>query len=232
MPLFQLSDQVSFPPPQLSREDGLLALGGDLTVDRLILAYSMGIFPWYSPGEPILWWSPDPRLVLYPESLVVNRSLRKTLKRGIYRVTMDRAFSLVISHCATIKRAEEEGTWIVDEMQEAYTALHKAGYAHSVEAWEGDELVGGLYGVSLGRAFFGESMFARKTDASKLCFAQLVRFLQNEGFDFIDCQVTTDHLLRFGAEEIPRTRFLEELAEALKGEDRIGSWSDTFYTQE
>jgi len=231
MPLFQLSDQVSFPPPQLSREDGLLALGGDLAVDRLILAYSMGIFPWYSPGEPILWWSPDPRLVLYPEKLVVNRSLRKTMKRGLYRVTMDRAFSHVISHCASIKRAEEEGTWIVDEMQEAYTALHKAGYAHSVEAWEGDELVGGLYGVSLGRAFFGESMFARKPDASKLCFAQLVLFLQNEGFDFIDCQVTTDHLLRFGAEEIPRARFLEELAEALKGEDRTGSWSDTFSTR-
>ncbi|WP_300670259.1 leucyl/phenylalanyl-tRNA--protein transferase [Desulfoluna sp.] len=229
MPLFQLSDQVTFPPPQLSRRDGLLALGGDLAVHRLILAYSMGIFPWYSPGEPILWWSPDPRLVLYPENLVVNRSLRKTLRRAPYRVTMDRAFAEVISSCATIRRAEEEGTWIVDEMQEAYTLLHKEGFAHSVEAWDGDELVGGLYGVSLGRAFFGESMFARKPDASKVCFVQLVRFLKEEGFRFIDCQMTTDHLLRFGAEEIPRRQFLHELDEALTEEDLIGSWSGVFH---
>jgi leucyl/phenylalanyl-tRNA--protein transferase len=231
MPLFQLSEQVAFPPPQLSREDGLLALGGDLSVARLILAYSMGIFPWYSPGEPILWWSPDPRLVLYPENLVVNRSLRKTLNRGIYRVTMDQSFAEVISGCAIIKRANEEGTWIVDEMHKAYVALHNEGYAHSVEAWEGDELVGGLYGVSMGRAFFGESMFARKPDASKLCFAQLVRFLKEEGFHFIDCQVTTDHLLRFGAQEIHRSRFLCELSDALEGDDLVGSWSGMFQTR-
>lgn len=230
MPLFQLSEKVNFPPPQLSRRDGLLALGGDLSVARLIMAYSMGIFPWFSPGEPLLWWSPDPRLVLYLENLVVNRSLRKRLRRGPYQITMDLAFAQVISRCATITRSHEEGTWIVDEMQEAYTALHNEGYAHSVEAWQGDELVGGLYGVSLGRAFFGESMFADKPDASKLCFVQLVQFLREEGFSFIDCQVTTDHLLRFGAEEISRERFLKELDEALMEDDLIGSWSDFFYT--
>jgi len=229
MPLFQLSEQLTFPPPEFSREDGLLALDGDLTVPRLILAYSMGIFPWYSPGEPILWWSPDPRLVLYPEKLVVNRSLRKTLKRGTYRVTMDRAFGEVISHCATVPRGEEEGTWIVPEMKEAYLDLHKEGYAHSVEAWEGDELVGGLYGVSLGRGFFGESMFSRRSDASKVCFVRLVQFLQEEGFRFIDCQVTTDHLLRFGAEEVSRNRFLTELDEALTAEDLSGSWAEIFH---
>lgn len=229
MPLFQLSEQLTFPPPEFSREDGLLALDGDLTVPRLILAYSMGIFPWYCPGEPILWWSPDPRLVLYPEKLVVNRSLRKTLKRGRYRVTMDRAFAEVISNCASVPRGDEDGTWIVDEMQAAYLALHREGYAHSVEAWDGDELVGGLYGVSLGRGFFGESMFSRKSDASKVCFVRLVRFLQAEGFRFVDCQVTTDHLLRFGAEEIPRSRFLRELDEALTADDLIGSWADMFY---
>jgi len=142
---------------------------------------------------------------------------------------MDRAFGQVSSSCATIKRVDEEGTWIVDEMQKAYVALHNEGYAHSVEAWEGDDLVGGLYGVSMGRAFFGESMFARKPDASKLCFAQLVRFLKEEGFHFIDCQVTTDHLLRFGAQEVPRTRFLQELADALESEDLVGSWSEMFH---
>ena len=228
MPLFQLSEQVSFPPPQLARKDGLLALGGDLSVARLVLAYAMGIFPWYSPGDPLLWWSPDPRLVLYPKELVVNRSLRKAGNRGTYKITMDRAFTQVIAHCATICRPHEDGTWIVDEMQEAYTALHHEGYAHSVEAWQDGLLVGGLYGVSLGRAFFGESMFAEKPDASKLCFVELVRFLQKMGFDFVDCQVTTDHLLRFGAREISRDRFLGELETALDGEDLTGSWGGMF----
>lgn len=226
MPLFYLSDQVAFPPPTLARKDGLLALGGDLSVDRLLLAYSMGIFPWYSPGEPILWWSPDPRLLLYPGKLKVNRSLAKTLRRGRYRVTLDRAFDSVIASCATTPRNGSQGTWIVEEMRAAYGALHRKGVAHSVEAWEGETLVGGLYGVSLGRAFFGESMFALKPDASKVCFANLVGLLKAKGFDFVDCQVTTDHLLRFGAEEVPRTRFLAELGEALTGPDLIGSWSE------
>ena len=155
MPLFQLSDQIAFPPPQLARDDGLLALGGDLSMERLLLAYSMGIFPWYSPGDPILWWSPDPRLVLYPDDLVVNRSLKKNMKRGRYRVTMDQAFEEVIHACATASRPDGEGTWLVPEMMEAYAGLHALGVAHSVEAWEDGELVGGLYGVSLGKAFFG-----------------------------------------------------------------------------
>ena len=229
MPLFQLSDQIAFPPPQLARDDGLLALGGDLSMERLLLAYSMGIFPWYSPGDPILWWSPDPRLVLYPDDLVVNRSLKKNMKRGRYRVTMDQAFEEVIHACATASRPDGEGTWLVSEMMEAYAGLHALGVAHSVEAWEDGELVGGLYGVSLGKAFFGESMFAKASDASKVCFATLVIWLKEAGFHFIDCQVTTDHLLRFGAQEISRPRFLKELAGAQKEAPLpVGSWSDSF----
>ena len=229
MPLFQLSEQVAFPPPQLSRDDGLLALGGDLSEERLVLAYSMGIFPWFNPGDPILWWSPDPRLVLYPKELRVNRSLRKTLGRGRYEITIDRAFDRVIRACGEVSRPEGEGTWIVPEMEDAYLRLHQSGLAHSVEAWQEGELVGGLYGVSLGRAFFGESMFALAPDASKVCFVRLVNWLEREGFHFVDCQVTTDHLMRFGAQEIPRDRFLRELSFALKEKPSFsGPWGQVF----
>jgi len=215
MPVFRLTEDLAFPPSELAEDDGLLAVGGDLSVDRLILGYSMGIFPWYSDGYPILWWSPDPRLILIPQELKVSRSLRQTIKKDIYTITMDKAFEQVISNCADIRRGEDDGTWITSEMKDAYIQLHNAGYAHSVEAWNADELAGGLYGVILGRAFFGESMFAKKNDASKVAFVKFAEFLIKRGFELIDCQVTTRHLINFGAREVPRTEFLEMLTKAL-----------------
>ena len=216
MPVYRLTKKLVFPPPELAEDDGLLAVGGDLSVDRLILAYSMGIFPWYSEGQPILWWSPDPRLVLIPAELKVSKTLRQTIRKGVFRVTMNEAFEGVIRSCATIKRKGEQGTWITEDMIEAYIRLHQAGYAHSVESWDGDELAGGLYGVMLGKAFFGESMFAKKTDASKVAFAVVATELAQKGCELIDCQVATEHLKRFGAREIPRDEFLQRLADALK----------------
>lgn len=204
-----------FPPVEhaLREPDGLLAIGGDLAPERILSAYRHGIFPWFSPGQPILWWSPDPRAVLLPEKLKVSRSLRKTINKGSFQVTFDTAFEQVIRACATTPRRGQPGTWITGEMQQAYIHLHHMGHAHSVESWSGDELVGGLYGLRLGRVFYGESMFSRRTDASKVAFVHLVRKLQEEGVMLIDCQVTTDHLLSLGAEEIPRRRFVELLRE-------------------
>ena len=215
MPVYRLTDDLIFPPPELSEDDGLLAVGGDLSVERLVLAYSMGIFPWYSEGYPILWWSPDPRLILIPQELKISRSLRQCMKKNPYRITMDRAFAEVIAHCANVLRKDEDGTWITQEMIDAYIRLHKAGYAHSVEAWDCDGLAGGLYGVILGRAFFGESMFSKRSDASKTAFVTLTERLAADGFELIDCQVTTAHLLRFGAREVPRSSFLAMLKKAI-----------------
>jgi leucyl/phenylalanyl-tRNA--protein transferase len=226
MPVFRLSDQIVFPEPELSREDGLLAVGGDLSLERLILAYRMGIFPWYSNGEPVLWWSPDPRLVLYPDALHVSRSLIKTLKLGRFIVTLDRDFPQVIAACAGALRDNQPGTWITAEMMDAYCRLHEAGFAHSVEVWNRNELAGGLYGVSLGKCFFGESMFARQNNASKVGLVTLVHLLQKWSFHLIDCQVTTRHLVRLGAREISRKRFLAELMLALKSPTRKGKWDD------
>jgi len=217
MPVYKLTKELVFPPPGLADDDGLLAVGGDLSVDRLILAYSMGIFPWYSENYPILWWSPDPRLVIFPKELKVSRSLRQTIKKSIYHVTTNAAFEDVIRNCATVTRKGEGGTWITDDMIEAYIRLHKVGYAHSVESWEGDELAGGFYGVMMGKAFFGESMFAKKSDASKVAFATYAVALAEKGFELIDCQVTTEHMKRFGAREIPRPEFMRRLKEALHG---------------
>ena len=194
-----------------------MAVGGDLSVERLILAYRSGIFPWYSKGEPVLWWSPDPRLVLYPNELRISKSLRKVIKRKIFQVTFDQAFDAVIEACAGVKRSYGEGTWITDEMKAAYCELHRQGHAHSVEAWQGGKLVGGLYGVSIGRAFFGESMFSRVSNASKVAFATFVENLQQLNFKLIDCQVKTDHLIRFGAREVPRKVFLGQLEVAVEG---------------
>jgi leucyl/phenylalanyl-tRNA---protein transferase len=216
MPVYKLTKELVFPPPKLTDDDGLLAVGGDLCVDRLVLAYSMGIFPWYSDRYPILWWSPDPRLVIFPKELKVSRSLRQTIKKGIYRITVNAAFEDVIRNCATISRKGEEGTWITDAMIAAYIRLHEAGYAHSVEAWDGGELAGGLYGVIMGKAFFGESMFAKKSDASKVAFAIYAVKLAEKGFELIDCQVTTAHMKRFGAREISRAEFMKRLKKALK----------------
>lgn len=224
MPVFLLSDRIEFPSPHRARKDGLLAVGGDLSQERLLLAYQMGIFPWYAAGDPIIWWSPDPRLVLYPDELRVSRSLRKVLRRDRFRITFDRAFHDVISACAEIRLNNGEGTWITDEMVAAYCALHESGFAHSAEAWRDGQLVGGLYGVSLGRAFFGESMFTRESNASKAAFATLVERLKAWEFDLIDCQVKTGHLIRFGAREIPRARFLSELGRSLNHRTYWGKW--------
>ena len=215
MPVFTLSKRLSFPPPHLAIKEGLLAVGGDLSPERILLAYRNGIFPWYSPGEPILWWSPDPRLVLYPQELRVSKSLRKVIKRKLFHITFDASFDDVIQACADAKRSYGEGTWITDEMKAAYCQLHRQGYAHSVEAWQGDNLVGGLYGLAIGRAFFGESMFSRVSNASKAAFVTLVENLKRLKFSLIDCQVRTDHLVRFGAREIPRKLFLEQLEKAV-----------------
>lgn len=186
--------------------DGLLAMGGCLSTQRLITAYKQGIFPWYNPGDHILWWSPNPRLVLFPENIILSRSLKKTIRRNDFMITYDQAFPQVMLHCANARR-DSTGTWISDEMIDAYTQLHKLGYAHSFEAWFEEQLVGGLYGVSIGQVFFGESMFHKKTDASKVAFSALVQQLRQWNYKLIDCQVHTDHLTRLGAEEIDRENF-------------------------
>ncbi|HTE53497.1 MAG TPA: leucyl/phenylalanyl-tRNA--protein transferase [Kofleriaceae bacterium] len=224
MPVFRLSHHVSFPSPELADESGLLAVGGDLSPERLLLAYSLGIFPWYGEDLPILWHSPDPRMVLDADQLQLPRSLRKELRRGRFRIELDTAFDEVVRACAETPRPEQDGTWITDEMMAAYVRLHQLGFAHSAEAWLDDELVGGVYGVSLGGAFFGESMFARASDASKVAFAVLVEQLVRWDIRLIDCQVHTDHLARFGAEPWPRERFLAALAAAIEKPTRRGRW--------
>ena len=190
-------------------------MGGDLTVDRLLTAYRSGIFPWYADGDPILWWSPDPRLVLYPQELSVSKSLKRVINKDLFQITYDKAFEAVIRGCAEIKRSYGEGTWITDEMKDAYCRLYRHGYAHSVEAWQAGKLVGGLYGVIIGRVFFGESMFSKVSNSSKVAFVRLVQHLKRLQFMLIDCQVKTDHLMRFGAREIPRKVFLEQLKKAV-----------------
>ncbi len=225
MPIYRLQDHSDFPPVENAGHGGLLAFGGDLSVDRLLLAYSRGIFPWYSEGEPVLWWSPDPRLVLQLSEVKFSKSLRRVIKSRRFSVTVDTAFSEVICKCATIKRPREQGTWIVDEMQTAYNRLHKEGFAHSVETWKDGILKGGLYGVSLGAVFFGESMFSLESDSSKVALFYLVEMLKHWDFDFIDCQVKTEHLVRLGAKEIPRRIFIRRLQKALCFETVCGKWS-------
>jgi leucyl/phenylalanyl-tRNA---protein transferase len=201
-----------FPPVDTALRDpnGLLAAGADLSPHRLIDAYRRGIFPWFGDEDPLLWWSPDPRMVLFVDELRVSRSLRKTIRSGRFEVTADRAFSAVMSGCAA-PRPQQEGTWITTEMRAAYARLAAMGYAHSGESWADGELAGGLYGVAIGRVFFGESMFARVTDASKVAFVQLVRQLRHWGFRLVDCQMATAHLASLGAREVPRAQFLAEV---------------------
>jgi leucyl/phenylalanyl-tRNA--protein transferase len=222
--VFRLPREPIFPDPELAESDGLLAVGGDLSPDRLLRAYAEGIFPWYSEETPILWWSPEPRMVLLPAELHVPRSLRRAMRSGAFEVRTDTAFGEVIRRCAGKERPGQDGTWITAEMIEAYTRLHDLGFAHSFEAWEGGELAGGLYGVSLGAAFFGESMFADRPDASKVAFAASIEWLLERGFELVDCQVDTEHLRRFGAREIPRAEFLARLGNALATATRRGKW--------
>jgi leucyl/phenylalanyl-tRNA--protein transferase len=219
MTVFLLSETLRFPRPDLADPDGLLAVGGDLTPERVLLAYQMGIFPWYANDTPILWWSPDPRLVLFPDELKVSKSLQRVMAKGVFTVTVNRAFRDVIEQCAVAPRGTGEGTWLVPGMIEAYCKLHQLGYAQSVESWHEGALVGGLYGIALGRVFFGESMFTLKSDASKVALVYLVKLLQAAQFEVIDCQVTTRHLQSLGAREIPRQEFLAHLSMALDGED-------------
>jgi len=224
MPVFQLSDENIFPPPELAEESGLLAVGGDLCEERLLLAYSMGIFPWYSGNDPILWWSPDPRLVLFPDDLRITRSLNQTINKGTFKVTMDTAFESVIKACATVHGKDDGDTWITEDMINAYIGLYKSGYAHSVESWYNGKLVGGLYGISLGSSFFGESMFTKKSNASKVAFALLVQQLSKWNYTLIDCQITTAHLKSFGAIEISRSEFLEKLQSSLNSDAKRKRW--------
>jgi leucyl/phenylalanyl-tRNA---protein transferase len=215
MPVFLLTDELVFPPVELATPDGLLAVGGDLGVERLLLAYRSGIFPWYSEGEPILWWSPDPRFVLYPDRLKVSNSLRRVIRSGRFTVSLNRDFRAVVEHCRTVRRTADTGTWIMPEMVDAYCRLREAGHALSVDVRQGDALVGGLYGVQVGHCFCGESMFAHVSNASKVGFVWLVEHLAEQGCDLIDCQVHTAHLESFGAEFIPRRDFLGMLAAAV-----------------
>ena len=209
--MFLLTKELFFPPLQTADEDGLLAIGGDLSTERLLLAYGSGIFPWFNEDEPICWWSPDPRFVLYPNELKVSNSMKTVLQNGKYRFTTNRAFTQVIQNCKTITRQGQDGTWISHVMQKAYTTLHELGYAHSAETWQDGELVGGLYGIRLGKIFFGESMFSLKPNASKFAFINFVRQLQKENVQLIDCQLHTNHLESLGARMIARELFIEIL---------------------
>lgn len=210
----KLSITLSFPDPSIATKEGIVAYGGDLSPSRIMMAYRKGIFPWYGPNDPILWWSPDPRLILEPNEFKLHRSLRKKISR--FEIRFDTAFAQVIRECAQMPRRGQKGSWIVPEMIEAYEVLHALGYAHSVEAYQSGTLVGGLYGVSVGKVFCGESMFAKVSDASKVAFAVLVDHLKEWGYDFIDCQVPTLHLKSLGAKEIPRSTFLERLDKSLE----------------
>lgn len=228
MPVFRLTGSLSFPPPNLAEPEGLLAVGGDLSRRRLLLAYSIGVFPWYEAGGPLLWWSPPERMVLFPKEFHCSRRLRREIRRGRFRVTADTAFEEVIAGCAELRGPDREATWITDEMRAAYTDLHRAGYAHAIEVWEDDALAGGLYGVSLGGCFFGESMFSRRTDASKVALAHLTAACIAWDFPLIDCQLSTPHLASLGAREIPRDAFLRLLRKGVRRPTRRGAWTEDF----
>lgn len=215
-----------FPPVDLASPEGLLAVGGDLRAERLLEAYRHGVFPWYNEGQPILWWSPDPRAILFLDDLKISRSLRKTLRRGRFSVTMDTQFRKVAEACSAPRaKTDIPGTWIHPEMIDAYNQLHHMGYAHSVEVWQEHNLVGGLYGLSLGGAFFGESMFSRSTDASKVALVYLVRQLQHWQFDFVDAQISSEHLTSLGAKEVRRNQFITLLNQSLETPSRNGQWT-------
>jgi len=223
MPVFSLDQSLAFPPPQLARDDGLLAVGGDLTPERLLLAYRLGIFPWYGPGEPILWWAPDPRLVLFPAELKISRRLARTIRQNRFRIEFDRDFGQVIHQCGETRR-HSGGTWLDQPLIEAFLHLHQLGYAHSIECYLDNRLVGGLYGLALDRIFFGESMFSLVRDSSKVALAALVATLKSRDFALIDCQVRTEHLLRLGAREISGDQFFQLLQGHICHTAPDGTW--------
>lgn len=231
MPVFQLPDEIIFPDPQLAEPDGLLAIGGDLSAARLLAAYQQGIFPWYSEGDPILWWSPAPRLILLPEEFHLPKRLGRTIRKKIFEVRADTAFAEVIASCASIREESGEGTWITEDMRNAYIHLHELGFAHSLECWFEEELVGGLYGICLDRIFFGESMFSRKSDASKVALVGLVQYAEQLGIRAIDCQMTTSHLVRFGSREMNRREFHELLEQFIQRIAPQAPWRLTGKTQ-
>ncbi len=210
MSLWVLDNELIFPPVNTAESDGLLAIGGDLSPDRLLIAYQNGIFPWYE-GEHILWWCPDPRFVLFPEEIRINKSVKPLLKRNEFDFSIDKAFSQVIHQCKKVTRAGQEGTWITDEVEKAFKKMHELGYAHSAEVWKNNELVGGLYGIKLGKIFFGESMFSKVSNASRFAFIKYVEQLRLEGIELIDCQIYTEYLESFGARMINRKNFIEQL---------------------
>jgi leucyl/phenylalanyl-tRNA--protein transferase len=224
--MYWLNKDLVFPDPKYAPKEGLLAAGGDLSPQRLLLAYQYGIFPWYNEGEPILWWSPDPRFVLFPSSIKVSKSMRRIMRKGTFELRLDTAFEAVLEACANVKRAGQNGTWLIPEMQKAYLSLHHYGYAHSVEAWQNGELVGGLYGVALGRCFYGESMFAHVSNASKAALIYLAQQLEARGFELIDCQAETSHLASMGAEFMARSSFLRILEESRQQPTLRGTWTD------
>lgn len=224
MPVYLLDEDIRFPDPGLANKDGLLAIGGDLSPERLLQAYSHGIFPWYSDDSPILWWSPDPRAVLFPENFKVSKSFRQIINAKKFSITFDNEFSNVMRHCAFIPREGQEGTWITDEMIDAYHVMHELGYAHSVEAYASGKLVGGLYGISIGKVFFGESMFHTMSDASKIALYYLVGRLKFNGFRLIDVQQKTRHLTSLGATMISRGEFMKILSESLREKFPAGKW--------
>lgn len=230
MPVFWLDDEsLDFPAPELATPEGIIAVGGDLSAERLLTAYSEGIFPWFNEGDPILWWSPDPRFVLFPDELVVSRSMRPYFNQKKFQVTFDRDFEGVMRNCQQSNRNGQSGdTWITEDMIQAYVQIHHLGYAHSVEVWQDGEQVGGLYGISLGKIFFGESMFAKVSNASKYGFITLVQNLREKGFVLIDCQQQTQHLGSLGARPISRKSFLQYLEENKKQETLTGSWTQFF----
>jgi leucyl/phenylalanyl-tRNA--protein transferase len=224
MPVYLLTDKLVFPPAEGASREGVVAVGGDFKPERLLLAYSQGIFPWPTEGMPLLWFSPDPRFVLRPREVHVGRSLGKVLRRDGFEVRFDTAFEAVIRACGLAPRPGQDGTWIQEDLIEGYLELHRLGYAHSVEAWRDGDLVGGLYGVSLGSCFFGESMFAAAPDASKVAFVTLLAHLERWGIGLVDCQVKTAHLARFGGREVSRRDFLVELRRRVAEPTRRGPW--------
>jgi leucyl/phenylalanyl-tRNA--protein transferase len=220
-----LGKELKFPPVDMANKDGLLAIGGDLKLERIMLAYNQGIFPWYSDETPIMWWSPDPRFVLFPSKLKISKSTRQLLRKNPFKITFDRRFEEVIRQCQNAPRKEQDGTWITDELVNAFIKLHKKGFAHSVEVWQNNELVGGLYGLSIGKVYFGESMFSKVSNASKVGFITLVQEMQKRGISLVDCQVHTDYLESLGAEHITRDNYMGHLEVLLDFDSLNGAWS-------